>query len=67
MYLACFAGSERKGWKPWRAAWATCGSVREIMGGGGVEGPGVGISDVVLGPKRLAVMFLIRSWSFLEM
>ena len=56
-----------KGWKPRRAAWATCGSVIVIVGGGGVDGPGVGVSDVEAGPKRFAVMFLIRSWSFLDM
>lgn len=67
MYLACLAGSVVKGWKPRRAAWATCGSVRRIVGGGGVDGPGVGMSDVEAGAKRLAVMFLIRFWSFLEM
>lgn len=38
-----------------------------IIGGVGSEGPGEGSSDVEEGAKRFPAMFLMRSWSFLEM
>jgi len=49
VYRACLTGSVENGWKPCKAAWATCGSIVDVVVGAGADaGAGmVVVADVV--------------------